>query len=442
MKRGFLGMAALLAFAALWLFIAVLLPRPEAGPPAPVEGPDRAGSREPSASRPPAPFRPLLGRDSGASAEETVQRKLGQFARSRHALLRAYAQRLQRTVPEEVSRFFALVEAGEIDQANRLYEQLLLRRDGEFEGSETLRELWPPILETFGVAGVVGEWPPQRLLDFGQAILGALEPDMVYLGGTDAGRFIPTLLNETSGGDRHVILTQNALADQTYLRYVEFLYEDRLKPLSGEDSATAFQAYLADAQKRVSHDQAFPDAPRQVRPGEDIRVTENRLQVSGQVAVMDINERLLTTLMKNNPGFQFAMEESFAFKKLGAGAVPLGPILRLGAEADTGAFDAGVAAQTVDYWRATLPAMTTAAAADSPERQAWAKLAVAQAGLLAERQFFAEAEATCRLALELAPDHLETRFRLAEILTQSGRPDEARVLLPPAQVPGLPSPAP
>ena len=114
---------------------------------------------------------------------------------------------------------------------------------------------------------------------------------MVYVGGTDPGRFIPTLLNETGDGERHVVLTQNALADGTYLEYLRFLDGDRMTALRRRIRSARFRTISADAQKRLAHDQQFPDEPKQVRPGEDIRHTDNRVQVSGQVAVMAINER-------------------------------------------------------------------------------------------------------------------------------------------------------
>jgi hypothetical protein len=47
--------------------------------------------------------------------------------------------------------------------------------------------------------------PAQKLLDYGNAVLGALRPGMVYVGGTDPGRWIPTLLNETSESERHIV---------------------------------------------------------------------------------------------------------------------------------------------------------------------------------------------------------------------------------------------
>ena len=160
---------------------------------------------------------------------------------------------------------------------------------------------WQAVHETYGVAEVAHDWPAQDALDYGDAVLDALRPGMVYVGGTDAGRFIPTLLNETSDGEQHVVLTQNALADGTYIQYLGFLYGDQMATLTGDDSQQAFQNYMADAQKRLTHDQEFPQEPKQVQPGEDIQMTDGRVQVSGQVAVMMVAENLLNTLMSEKP---------------------------------------------------------------------------------------------------------------------------------------------
>ena len=69
----------------------------------------------------------------------------------------------------------------------------------------------------------------------------------------------------------------------------------------------------------------FPRSPKQVRPGEDIQMTEGRVQVSGQVAVMAINENLMKTLMSKNPGLSFALQESFPFKSTYPGCRPARP---------------------------------------------------------------------------------------------------------------------
>ncbi len=243
------------------------------------------------------------------TAEEIVTNKVAQFARNRREILRQFAEFTEVQVPAEVERFFELAEAGEWNQLTNAFESLKKLRDTDRR--ESFRLLWPVVLETFGVAEVAHDWPAQKLLDYGDAMLGPLQPGAVYVGGTDAGRFIPTLLNETTDGERHIVVTQNALADGRYLDYIRFLHGEKLETLAKEDSQRAFNEYLTDAQKRLQHDTQFPNEPKQLRPGEDIRMTENRVQVSGQVAVMSINGRLFQMLVDKNPAVAFAIEQPF-----------------------------------------------------------------------------------------------------------------------------------
>ncbi len=77
------------------------------------------------------------------------------------------------------------------------------------------------------------------------------------------------------------------LADGTYLDYLNELYGSQLKTLTADDAQQAFQDYLQDAQKRLLHDQQFPDEPKQLRPGEGVsNQGRSHHSVSGQTAVM------------------------------------------------------------------------------------------------------------------------------------------------------------
>jgi tetratricopeptide (TPR) repeat protein len=250
---------------------------------------------------------------------------------------------------------------------------------------------------------------------------------MIYIGGTDPGRFIPTLLNETADGERHIIVTQNALADQTYLDYVSFLYSDRFTALTKEESERAFQDYLSDAQKRLQHDQQFPNEPKQIRPGEDLQMIDNRLQVSGQIAVMAINEKLLQTLMEKNPDASFAMEESFPFNSMFANASSLGPIMELRVRDEQNVLTRERAAQSVDYWRTTAQQIfADPEARESPEvLKSYSKLISSQGGLFANRNYTAEAEQAFRLAAEICPYSSEAVFRLANLLVGQNRIEDA-----------------
>ena len=285
------------------------------------------------------------------TAEEIVAGKLAQFTRSRRELAREMARRKGIAVPDEVERFFDALEAGHWEEIDRQFNALS-KRIGHKDGA-TLDGVWPAVLDAYGAAQEVHEWPAQKLLDYGNAILDSLRPGMVYVGGTDEGRWIPELLNETSGREPHIIVTQNALADGRYVEFMNTLYGDRFAALTAEDLQRATQEYLADAQRRFLHDEQFPAEPRQLRSGEDVKRVDGKVQVSGdgQVGVMAINERLLQALMARNPDLAFAVQESFPLRGTYADALPLGPLMELGARNDQNAFTPERATQSLDYWR-------------------------------------------------------------------------------------------
>jgi len=361
------------------------------------------------------------------SAEEIVAEKLGRFIQGHEAIVAVLAKQYNVTAPEEVGRFFAALHAGNWPEATNLFASLknLMQSKDRPPG---LEKIWPAIMETHGVAEQTQAWPAQQLLDYGNAILDSLRPGMIYTGGTDAGRFIPTLLADTSMGEPPVVLTQNALADGSYLDYVRFRYGDRLNTLSDEDSQKGFTDYLADAQKRLQHDQQFPDEPKQVRPGEDIQIKAGSVHVSGQVAVMSINERLLQTLLQKNPTLSFALEESFPLKSFYNAATPLGPITELRADPTANPLTAERAAQSLDYWRSlTQPLLTTPAATSAPN-EAYAKMILSQANLYENRNLTDAAEQAFQLAHQLNPGNSVVIFSYVQLLTRQNRYDEARQL--------------
>jgi hypothetical protein len=363
------------------------------------------------------------GSEPKATAEQIVAGKVSQFARNRLEVLKAMARHFKVEVPDEVERFFEAAQAGRWEELQKLFESL----KQSSKESSGLNLLWGPIHETFGVADQAHEWPAQKLLDYGHSILDSLRPGMIYVGGTDPGRFIPTLLNETSEGESHIIFTQNALADSSYLQYASFLYGDRMPTLTQGDSQSAFQEYISDAQKRLEHDEQFPNEPKQVRPGEDIHVDDGRVQVSGQVAVMAINEKLLQALMAKNPDVSFAMEQSFPFSSTYAGAAPLGPIMELRVQDEQKALTQESAAASLDYWRTTTQQLLSdpEAAGSSAVRQTWSKMADDQAALFLDHKLPAEAEQGFQLATELCPWSPEAVFRYVNLLLGQNRVEEA-----------------
>ncbi len=361
------------------------------------------------------------------TVEEIVAGKVIQFIKSRRKLAHAMAEHFKTPVPDEMERFFDAAEVGRYDEMEAIYKSLRKQRENG-TGIPDYGPQWRTVIETEGAAREAHDWPAQKLLDYGNAVLDSLRPGMIYVGGTDPGCFIPTLLNETSEGERRVTLTQNALADDTYLDYLNFLYGDRMATLTKDDSQRVYQDYVADARKRLDHDQQFPDEPKQIRPGEDVRLNQDGgVHVSGQVSVMAINEKLFQMFMGKNPDASFAMEESFPFKSTFGSATPLGPIMELRVQDEQNALTRERASQSVDYWRTTAQQLLSdPQAADSREvRMSYSKLVSSQAGLLLDRGYTAEAEQAFRLANEIAPTSPEAVFRYINLLVEQKRFEDA-----------------
>jgi tetratricopeptide (TPR) repeat protein len=108
------------------------------------------------------------------------------------------------------------------------------------------------------------------------------------------------------------------------------VYPDReMYIASPEDSQRCFNEYLTEAQRRLQHDMQFPNEPKQIRPGEDVRVVENRVTVAGQVAVMAINGLLTKVMFDHNPKNEFFVEESFPLEWMYPHLTPYGVIMKI-----------------------------------------------------------------------------------------------------------------
>jgi thioredoxin-like negative regulator of GroEL len=100
------------------------------------------------------------------------------------------------------------------------------------------------------------------------------------------------------------------------------VYPDReIYTPTPDDSQRCFQDYMADASRRMQLNQ--------LKPGEDVRVVENRVQVSGQVAVMNINGLLTKVIFDHNPKNEFFVEESFPLDWMYPYLTPFGIIMKI-----------------------------------------------------------------------------------------------------------------
>lgn len=229
-----------------------------------------------------------------------------------------------------------------------------------------------------------------------------LYPEMarnaILFGGTDPGRFNPTYMifcesftppekKRDPDFDRRdvYLITQNALADGTYLQYIRAHYNrskepdvpffqelvrppseraaipathtnllsKMVKPLdnyfmdlgkriederrargvyppkeintpSHFDNQVSFEAYMRDASRRMTLGQLLP--------GENVSTQGDRLSVSGQVAVMAINALLTRVIFDKNKDHEFYIEESFPLDWMFPHLTPFGIIMKINRE--------------------------------------------------------------------------------------------------------------
>jgi len=373
------------------------------------------------------------------SAEQLVARRASQFAHAQRDVLMGMARSRNLAVPDDIQKFFDAAESGNWEKLQALFEKLASERKAQ-PHSPALDQCWGPILTTFGTLEEAHLWPPQKFLDYGNAILDSLRPGMFYVGGTDPGRFIPELLNGSSEGERHIVITQNGLADSTYRDYLKFMYSDHLVMPSPEQVQSAFTDYVADYQKRLAHDRQFPDEPNQVQPGEQVggsntgkgwtatvQQGDQQVAVSGQISCMQINERILQMIMQANPDLHFGLEESFPLKSTYADAAPLGPIMELRAHDGQNELTADTAGQTLAYWQETVQQLQSdPATSDSPDwLKAYSKLIDAQGNLFVSHNLNEQAEQAFRLSLQVCPYSPEAVFAYVDLLKTQNRTQDA-----------------
>jgi tetratricopeptide (TPR) repeat protein len=237
---------------------------------------------------------------------------------------------------------------------------------------------------------------------YARTIYPEMARNTILFGGTDPGRFCPTYAifcdsfiphrcqpAQDQKFDRRdvYIITQNALADNTYLDYLRSQYnrsQQHDPPFFSELSKYIFGLFVGpttadsglfglinkslyytldvpftkwgkyiEAKRRAEGvyppDEIYIPSPEdsqkcfedytqdvsrraqlnQLAPGENVNIKNGRVQVSGQVAVMKINGLLCKVIFDNNPTNEFYVEESFPLDWMYPYETPFGIIMHI-----------------------------------------------------------------------------------------------------------------
>ncbi len=268
-------------------------------------------------------------------------------------------------------------------------------------------------------------------------------PDAVFFGGTDPGRFVPTYM--IYGADVRpdvFLITQNALADNTYMSVMRDLYGDAIWIPAVEDSAKAFARYVDEVQSGKR--------PRNA----DLKIENGRVQVSGALGVMEINGILAQMIFERNIWkHSFYVEESYVIPWMYEYLLPHGLIMKIGhdlvvppraaagAEAEP---DIAYIARTyyakqrdavrddMDFWDWYTRRLidNPAFVRDIVARKSFSKLRSALGGLYANRGLYRFAEEAFQESRILYPLSPEANFRLVqEVYMPYRRFNEARQVI-------------
>jgi tetratricopeptide (TPR) repeat protein len=248
----------------------------------------------------------------------------------------------------------------------------------------------------------------------------AMTTNAIFFGGTDPGRFVPTYMIYSGGVRSDVFLiTQNALADNTYMNVMRDLYGDYIWIPSQMDSNAAFQEYVEGVRSG------------RIQAGADVSFEGGRVSVQGVQGVMTINGILCRMIFEANKGkHDFYVEESYVIPWMYPYLTPHGLILKLNREPLPN-LTPDIVKNDHDFWNWYTKRLTDnyRFRRDVVARKTFSKLRSAIAGIYAFRRMYDEAEYAFKQAIDLYPLSPEANFRLADIYMQQFRFSDARAVI-------------
>lgn len=207
------------------------------------------------------------------------------------------------------------------------------------------------VKELIGTFDAFGDGDAKYSALYGNEIIQSIPPGGIYFGGTDPGRFVITAMQKSQvKGEPFFTLTQNALADGSYLDYLRSMYGSEIYIPTADDSQKCFDDYYADVQQRMKEGKLQPGENAVVDPA------TGRLQVSGQVAVMAINGLIAKVIFDNETNRGFYVEESFPLAWMYPYLEPHGLIFKLSRQPLAQLSD-DIVNQDHDYWSKTIAPM-------------------------------------------------------------------------------------
>ncbi|MFO1491014.1 MAG: tetratricopeptide repeat protein [Kiritimatiellia bacterium] len=271
-----------------------------------------------------------------------------------------------------------------------------------------------------GMPGILKELDPSEPRPPDEDYPPPMSPNAIFFGGTDPGRFVPTYMIFSANVRPDVyLITQNALADNTYMTQMRDLYGDRIWMPSQTDSNSAFARYINKVESGL------------IDAGADVTTENGKVQVTGVGGVMQINALLTEDIWRHNKeaGHDFYVEESYPIPWMYPYLEPHGLILKL--NADRKPLTPELIRKDFAFWDWYVARLRRHPRFeyDPIAQKTFSKLRGAIAGLYQNRGLLRQAEEAYLQSLMLYPASPEATFRLADLYIKSSRIEDARILL-------------
>jgi beta-lactamase regulating signal transducer with metallopeptidase domain len=284
----------------------------------------------------------LAAQDPGAAAEKAkdlrdqLLTRLEIFSKEKQKQSEALAARNEGSISPIFQKFFSAAIQNDETTVTNMYVDFknrhpqYTRKDGTEEEPNLRTSYWQPVLEICLASFDVMAGEPKYTKIYADNIIDSIPAGSIYFGGTDPGRGLITAFTKShADGDPFFTLSQNPLADSTYLEYLQTMYGGKLYLPTTNDLSASFDSYLKDAKARLEHDTRFPNEPRRIKPGENVKLQNDAVEVSGQIAVMTINAMIAKIIFDKNQDREFYIEQSFPLEWMYPRLEPHGIILKI-----------------------------------------------------------------------------------------------------------------
>ncbi len=255
--------------------------------------------------------------------------------------------------PPAFKPFFAAAAKGDWLAVSNAFESFRSHAP-QYEHSGTTDErlhgtAWEAVKEIWGTFDNLANGEEKYSIAYGQEIINSIPSNSIYFGGTDPGRFLITGMEKSQvNADPFFLLTQNALADGSYIGYLQSMYGGKIYIPIDKELQSCFDDYVADLRVRFQN--------HQLKDGEDYKESNDQPVISGKVAVMAINGLIAKIIFDKNPDHEFYIEQSWPLDWMYPYLEPHGLIFKINRQPARELSDE-IVQRDQDYWMKTIQPM-------------------------------------------------------------------------------------